>query len=123
MPLVGILGDIERKIEVTDGCWEWKGSFTREGYPEVHTHQGPGGHVRVHRAVYESYVRPLRPDEVIDHLCSNRWCVNPEHMEAVSSEVNAARGMELRGWRGKIQRFFETGRYESYSAFYKKERG
>ena len=71
----------------TDGCWEWQGNIDRYGYGTY----GNQNHM-VHRVVYEMLVDEIQPDETIDHLCFNRSCVNPDHLEAVTLGVNVMRG-------------------------------
>jgi hypothetical protein len=57
--------------------------------------------VTVHRVVYEHYVGPLDPELTIDHLCFNKRCCNPAHLEQVPREVNSYRGYELGVRMGK----------------------
>lgn len=77
------------KIEKTDSCWIWKGSDGGNGYGEFHMN---GKSVRAHRAVYELLVGKIPKGLVIDHLCRNRICVNPKHLEPVTQKVNILRG-------------------------------
>lgn len=77
-----------------DGCWIWKGSRNPKGYG---LYAGDDGKRRAaHRAAYSGLVLPLppyRPDgDQLDHLCRNRACVNPDHLELVSPRVNTLRG-------------------------------
>ncbi|GAB3776674.1 hypothetical protein GCM10027600_42800 [Nocardioides ginsengisegetis] len=72
-------------FEKTKGCWIWKGHITRYGYGQL---RGK----KAHRLVYEAMVGPIPEGLVIDHLCRNRACVNPEHMEPVTNEENLDRG-------------------------------
>lgn len=69
------------------GCWKW-GNNSRYGtaYP-------PGRKRKpAHRFAYELFVG-LIPDGLhIDHLCRNKWCVNPAHLEAVTNRENVLRG-------------------------------
>lgn len=72
------------------GCWEWQGHVTRYGYAQFNpTHDKP---VRAHRYSYEEFRGPIPDGLHLDHLCRNRRCVNPEHLEAVTSRQNWLRG-------------------------------
>ena len=55
----------------------------------------------VHRVSYETWVGPIPDDWVVDHLCSNKRCFNPDHLEAVTQRVNIKRAQErdMRRWR------------------------
>ncbi|MFG0329862.1 MAG: HNH endonuclease signature motif containing protein [Phycisphaerales bacterium] len=86
-------GDIDRfvdKIDFTDdGCWNWTASVNSDGYGQFRA----GDEKRfAHRVVYEWFVRPLDPDLTLDHLCRNRACVNPDHLEEISLKENLRRG-------------------------------
>lgn len=85
------------EIEDPDGCWEWKGSITthsRGGYGVIYLRKVDGVQktARAHRVAYEMLTGPIPEGLVIDHLCRNRSCVNPAHMEAVTDEENKLRG-------------------------------
>jgi hypothetical protein len=81
-----------RKVTVTPfGCFEWNGYLDKDGYGVlVNKHYSN----RAHRMVWQIMVGPIEPDMTIDHLCLNRACVNPDHMEVVTNRENV-----LRGWR------------------------
>lgn len=67
------------------GCWEWQGQRLKSGY----------GHYKrttAHRWVYERLVGPIPAGLQIDHLCRNRPCVNPAHLEPVTPLENIRRG-------------------------------
>lgn len=68
-------------------CWEWPGSVNSQGYGKVS--RDPGGTYYVHRIMY-GWAHGWVPPE-IDHLCRNRRCARPDHLEAVSHAENCAR--------------------------------
>lgn len=72
-------------------CWEWDRAKTTKGYGQL---KGDSGKVEyAHRISYELFYGKI-PDELqIDHLCRNRACVNPLHLEAVTCRVNILRGV------------------------------
>lgn len=76
------------KISVSDGCWQWTASL-RDGYGQV---RFGARTVSAHRLVYELLVGPVGPGLELDHLCRNRACVNPAHLEQVSHRENVRRG-------------------------------
>lgn len=84
------------KVSVRDdGCWAWTAGTAGEGYGYFYAGSvGPDEHGRVyaHRWSYEHHVGPIPTGLVIDHLCRNRACVNPEHLEPVVQQVNVDRG-------------------------------
>jgi hypothetical protein len=81
-----------RKITVTsEGCWEWTGSLNRNGYGWGQ--QRPGQPYRVmHRIMWEDrHDKPVPDGLQLDHLCRNRKCCNPDHLEPVTGSVNTDR--------------------------------
>ena len=78
------------QIDATGDCWEWTGSINSSGYGTV----GHARHVHsVHRVVWEYLVGPIPDGLEIDHLCRNRRCCNPDHMEVVTRAENQRRGI------------------------------
>ena len=71
-----------------DGCWEWKYGFTSKGYGQANY---DGKHGTAHRIVYQLLVGPIPKGLFLDHLCRNRKCVRPEHLEPVTSRENNLR--------------------------------
>lgn len=85
------------KIALTDsGCIEWIAGLYRNGYGHFHTTQTPTEKARdvyAHRWSYEHHVGPIPEGLSIDHLCRNRRCINPEHLEPVTHRENTLRGV------------------------------
>lgn len=78
-----------RKVSLGDGCWEWLASITADGYGQFNKqHAKP---VPAHRYCYELLVEPVPAHLQMDHLCRNRSCVNPDHLEPVPGWVNNMR--------------------------------
>lgn len=78
------------KVEKTETCWNWTCPPTTAGYGQF---QDYSHHmVLAHRWAYENLVGPIPEGLVIDHLCRNRMCVNPAHLEPVTIKENNRRG-------------------------------
>lgn len=74
------------RIVVTDaGCWEWTGQRTAAGYGQYRRNY-------THRLSYEQHVGAIPEGLEIDHLCRNRACCNPDHLEPVTHAENMRRG-------------------------------
>lgn len=72
------------------GCWNWTGTLQKNGYSTFYLQ---GRTLRGHRWSYEHYVGTIPDGLEIDHLCRNRKCVNPEHLEPVTAQENSRRAM------------------------------
>lgn len=76
------------KVTFTDECWEWQGYTNPRGYGQTHI---KGAGPMVHRVVYEGLVGPIPDGMTLDHLCKNKVCVNPAHLEPVTRHENSRR--------------------------------
>lgn len=79
-------------------CMEWAGSRLSSGYGTVTVN---GRTVMAHRVAYETHVGPIPEGLEIDHLCHNRGCVNPDHLEPVTHRENIRRMLGLFGQRAR----------------------
>ena len=81
-----------RKVDKSGDCWVWRGPLNAYGYGNFHiegkTHQS-------HRLSYESLRGPIPDGFEIDHLCRNRRCINPDHLEPVTPYVNNMRSFSF----------------------------
>ncbi len=76
------------KVNKTDTCWIWTANKIR-GYG--HFKITPNKTVKAHRLSYELLVKPIPEGLTIDHLCRNKSCVNPAHLEPVTIQENIRR--------------------------------
>lgn len=87
--LAAIVGASQYPFE----CVEWTGVLDHNGYGSFGYRSQKG---MAHKAIYELLVGPVRPGLELDHLCRNRRCVNPCHMEQVTHAENMRRGGQAR---------------------------
>jgi hypothetical protein len=95
MPLMTIEEQVSRILARTQrpdgdaGCWLFMGAISRNGYG-LTWHRGHG--TTTHRFVYAHLRGPIKAGLVVDHLCRVRNCINPDHLEPVTSAENVRRG-------------------------------
>lgn len=85
---------IRQNIEVdpSTGCWNWTKHIKSDGYGRLFI---DGKMPTAHRASYEAFRGKVASGLDVDHLCRNRRCVNPAHLEAVDRRKNVLRGISF----------------------------
>jgi len=93
-------------IDKKTGCWNWNKSLRKLGYGNLHISKDEASAIGIsatnvpfydrnysaHRISYIVFKGSINPELEIDHLCRNRKCVNPEHLEQVTHYENCLRG-------------------------------
>lgn len=87
---VPVFSDHERflskiKVNQESGCWEWQKALTNSGYGKFHIINGD---YMTHRVSYSIFKEGLNTDLVVDHICKNRKCCNPNHLRLASFSEN-----------------------------------
>ena len=97
LPLETILSRFTRKGD--DECWPWSGRRGSRGYGRFTTtsRTRKSQVFAAHRLVYAALKGPIPDGMQLDHLCRNRMCVNPSHLEPVTARENTRRGISVPG--------------------------
>lgn len=107
------LAKIEKAVirEEFGECWVWTGSVTEKGYGKFYvgkTEAGKKDTRLAHRVSFEHYKQELiRPGFIVDHECSHKGCVRPEHLTQVSNIRNLKLAAERRPWSRRNQYYKE----------------
>lgn len=79
------------KVREIGECWEWSAYRDHHGYGKFRTDSGPR---LAHRLSWQFFRGAIPEGLALDHLCRNRACVNPDHLDPVTIGVNVQRGAE-----------------------------
>ncbi len=100
-PIRFIVGHASRKqyntvvfrVDKKTGCWLWQGSKTSMGYGNLRANSQ---YVLAHRYMYELVKEKIPDGLTLDHLCRNKLCINPAHLEPVTHAENCRRGVRAK---------------------------
>ena len=86
LPLTHLPPSFWKRVMVSpsSSCWTWAFADLKHGGYPSRVNPREGKKQAAHRHSYETLVGPIPAGLVIDHLCRNRACVNPDHMEPVT---------------------------------------
>jgi hypothetical protein len=83
----------DAKVKRGDGCWEWQGTKTKYGYGQIYKFQPErrNGLALAHRVAFELAFGPIPEGHDVHHICGNRGCVRPDHLEVLTRLEHASR--------------------------------
>lgn len=81
-----------KRLVTSAGCWEWTGATNGYRYGMLFVH---GRRYYAHRLSYQLAAETIPARYVVDHLCENTLCFNPEHLEAVTHQENIRRASKV----------------------------
>lgn len=94
-----------------NGCWVWQLALDADGYASYEVNQK---YISGHRYYYLKHKGEIPLGLQLDHLCCNRACVNPDHLECVSQSENIRRGKHTKitiNIAKKIRQLYKTGNF------------
>jgi hypothetical protein len=77
--------------KLPNGCWKWIAHLDTDGYGRFYWNGNRNGFA--HQFSYEYFNGPLDKALTVDHMCRNRWCVNPAHLRQITNLENVMIGV------------------------------
>lgn len=100
------------------GCWQWVGGATARGYGVWWNGNKQG---LAHRQMYERVKGPIPDGKQLDHLCRNHGCVNPDHLEPVTSRENTLRGRSQAAERAALTTCVRGHPFTEANTYFRKD--
>lgn len=108
-------------IDPTNGCWIWQSAITNVGYGTVEiSHKQTSAHKWVF-AICRGYWPPST--KTLDHLCRNRRCVNPNHLEVVTFRTNVLRGEGVAAYNSRKTHCKNGHKFTPENTYYRQRPG
>ena len=108
------------KVDAFGDCWEWTAGKNKYGYGLF---RFKNRSYLAHRFAYETLVGDIPEGEELDHLCRNRACCNPDHLQAVTRRVNVLRGFATSGLNARKTRCPQGHAYDEANTYISKTNG
>lgn len=107
-------------IRLDSGCWKWNACILKSGYGGFNINRRC---TLAHRFSFEHFRYKIPDGLQIDHLCRNRWCVNPFHLEPVTAKTNILRGVGASARNAKKTHCKQGHPYTPENTYYPKSGG
>lgn len=101
-------------------CWVWRSGVNKAGYGQFNLN---GKNVRAHRISYIISRGEIPKGRVLDHLCRNRKCVNPSHLELVTQRENLLRGDTITAKNSKKTKCKRGHPFDEENTYIRKKTG
>ncbi len=120
-PRLNLKEQIKKRFNIDEdtGCWVWNSFLTNKGYGKI-TSMGKTYHA--HRLSYEFFKGEIPDGFVLDHLCRNPKCVNPDHLEIVTMRENILRGCGLAAINAQRTHCVNGHEFSGKNTYYRKDR-